>query len=391
MLEVTPKVKWKVVRFDQMAIMVNDRIDNPSEANVDRYIGLEHLDSDSLRIRRWGSPSDVEATKLLFRSGDIIFGRRRAYQRKLAVADFDGICSAHAMVLRAQPEVVLPEFLPFFMQSDLFMERAKEISVGSLSPTINWKTLAKQEFALPPREEQSRIAELLNAVATLQSAYIEVSEAFADTEQALMADIIARLAKKCPLTKLGELADVKYGLTVNPTRRESDEQAPYLRVANVLRGRLDLSEVKTIGTIAGDDGYRLSEGDVLIVEGHANRTEIGRAAVWAADLPKVLHQNHLIRARCGEGLDPRFLCLVINSPHGQAYFQSRAKSSSGLNTINSSVVKDYELPTPDLDVQETIVEHATVRSQLANITLQRHARLAKVSRVVLETVEGTGP
>ena len=94
---------------------------------------------------------------------DIIFGRRRVYQRKLAVAEFDGICSAHAMVLRAKPEIALPGFLPFFMQSDLFMERAKQISVGSLSPTINWKTLAQEEFALPPLEEQRRIAEVIRA------------------------------------------------------------------------------------------------------------------------------------------------------------------------------------------------------------------------------------
>jgi len=146
-----------------MAVIVNDRIDDPSEAGVDYYVGLEHLDSDSLTIRRWGSPSDVEASKLQFRAGDIIFGRRRVYQRKLAVAEFDGICSAHAMVLRARPAVALPEFLPFFMQSDLFMERAKEISVGSLSPTINWKTLAKEEFGLPPLEEQRRIAKVLLA------------------------------------------------------------------------------------------------------------------------------------------------------------------------------------------------------------------------------------
>ncbi len=163
MTETALKNGWKTRRFDEMAVIVNDRIDDPSKANLERYVGLEHLDSDSLKIRRWGSPSDVEATKLLFRSGDIIFGRRRVYQRKLAVADFNGICSAHAMVLRAKPEIVLPEFLPFFMQSDLFMERAKEISVGSLSPTINWKTLAKQEFALPSLKEQERMAAVLEA------------------------------------------------------------------------------------------------------------------------------------------------------------------------------------------------------------------------------------
>lgn len=110
----------------------------------------------------------MEATKLVFKKGDIIFGRRRAYQRKLGVAEFDGICSAHAMVLRVDPEVVLPEFLPFFMQSDLFMKRAVEISVGSLSPTINWKTMAVQEFALPPMDEQKRLVVLLGSIAALE-------------------------------------------------------------------------------------------------------------------------------------------------------------------------------------------------------------------------------
>jgi restriction endonuclease S subunit len=155
--------EWRVVRFDEMAQLVNDRIDDPSKAGVERYVGLEHLDPESLKLRRWGSPNDVEAQKLRFQPGDIIFGKRRAYQRKLAVADFEGICSAHAMVLRAREETVVKEFLPFFMQSDTFFERALSISVGLLSPTINWKTLASQQFAIPPKNEQHRIAEILGA------------------------------------------------------------------------------------------------------------------------------------------------------------------------------------------------------------------------------------
>ena len=154
----------RTFRFDQMAILINDRVENPAESGVERYVGLEHLDADSLRIRRWGEITDVESTKLRFQSGDIIFGKRRVYQRKIAVADFEGICSAHAMVLRAKANVVLPEFLPFFMQSDLFMERALAISVGSLSPTINWTTLAAEQFALPPIEEQQRRADALRAI-----------------------------------------------------------------------------------------------------------------------------------------------------------------------------------------------------------------------------------
>ncbi len=160
------KAGWTRVRFDQIATQINDRVDNPAEAGVERYVGLEHLDPDSLSIRRWGEPTDVESTKLRFQPGDIIFGKRRVYQRKLAVADFEGICSAHAMVLRAKPGAVLPDFLPFFMQSDLFMDRALSISVGSLSPTINWKALAAEEFLLPPIQEQARLVEALSASAT---------------------------------------------------------------------------------------------------------------------------------------------------------------------------------------------------------------------------------
>lgn len=151
---------WSVIRFDQMADCLTVRVD-PSETSLDRYVGLEHLDPESLEIQRWGTPLDVIGEKLHFWPGDIIFGKRRAYQRKLVVADFEGICSAHAMVLRARPEFVLPEFLPFFMQSELFFERALSISVGSLSPTINWSALARQEFPLPPLDEQRRIAEIL--------------------------------------------------------------------------------------------------------------------------------------------------------------------------------------------------------------------------------------
>ena len=143
------KPGWKMVKFGDIAQNVAVRVD-PAGAKTDVYVGLEHLDPSTLHLRQWGHPSDVTGQKLVFNKGDVIFGRRRAYQRKLAVAEFDGICSAHAMVVRAKTKMILPEFLPFFLQSDMFMERAIEISVGSLSPTINWKTLKVQEFPLPP-------------------------------------------------------------------------------------------------------------------------------------------------------------------------------------------------------------------------------------------------
>ena len=111
---------WRMVKFGDMAKNFSKRVE-PSATDLEIYVGLEHLDPDSLRIKRHGVPSDVAGQKLRVKKGQIIFGKRRAYQRKLGVADWDCICSAHAMVLEANPAVVLPEFLPFFMQSDVFM------------------------------------------------------------------------------------------------------------------------------------------------------------------------------------------------------------------------------------------------------------------------------
>lgn len=216
------KAGWTRVRFDQIATQINDRVDNPAEAGVERYVGLEHLDPDSLRIRRWGEPSDVESTKLRFQPGDIIFGKRRVYQRKVAVADFEGICSAHAMVLRAKTGAVLPEFLPFFMQSDLFMERALSISVGSLSPTINWKALAAEEFLLPPIQEQARLVEVLSAfghkVDSLFNSlrYCDLAVRAVLDAQFPVCEIRSLLAEKKVAdptcwTKLGEIASLQSG------------------------------------------------------------------------------------------------------------------------------------------------------------------------------------
>ena len=165
-MQLTEKQKtegWRIVKFGEIAKSVSKRVD-PADTDLEVYVGLEHLDPDNLRITRRGVPSDVKGQKLLVKPGQIIFGKRRAYQRKVAVADFEGICSAHAMVLEAIPEAVVPEYLPFFMQSDMLMERAVAISEGSLSPTIKWKTLANQEFPLPPRPRQEEMLEVFEKI-----------------------------------------------------------------------------------------------------------------------------------------------------------------------------------------------------------------------------------
>ena len=147
---------FETVRFDKVAINISERVE-PQKTELTTYVGLEHLDADNLRIERTGTPDDVIGTKLKIYKGDIIFGKRRAYLRKVAVSHFDGIASAHSMILRADEKNIERDFLPYFMQSDTFMSRAVQISEGSLSPTIKNKTLAQQEFTLPKKKKQKEL------------------------------------------------------------------------------------------------------------------------------------------------------------------------------------------------------------------------------------------
>ena len=157
-------------KFDDIAInSTKKKIPEESDKNV--YIGLEHIDSECFTITRWGAEAAPIGDKLLMQKGDVLFGKRRAYQRKVAIAPFDGIFSAHGMVLRPKENVVTKEFFPFFISSDQFMERAVRISVGGLSPTVNWKDLKEQEFELPSIEEQKVLAEKLWAAYRLKESY----------------------------------------------------------------------------------------------------------------------------------------------------------------------------------------------------------------------------
>ena len=162
-LDEMDKSNWKILQFDQIAENISERVD-PNNTDLQCYVGLEHLDSNSIHINRHGTPDDVNGQKLRFYKGDIIFGRRRAYLRKAAVAKTDGFCSAHALVLRAKKDVIDPLLFPFFMHSDTFMHKAIDISVGSLSPTINWGTLKHQEFRVPPKSLQTFLVDIFTKI-----------------------------------------------------------------------------------------------------------------------------------------------------------------------------------------------------------------------------------
>ena len=203
------KTHWKKYRFDEMVQNIAERVE-PSQTDLDVYVGLEHIDPDCLHLSRHGHPSDVEGTKLRFYKGDIIFGRRRAYQRKTALATTNGICSAHAMVVRAKEDVVDPMFLPFLFHSKSFIDMAITISVGGLSPTINWKDIAKQEFLLPPKAEQKCLAELLWAADEV----VEKEKKTHEKLKVIEYNLITKLNNPCnnaTRCQLGEIITLNYG------------------------------------------------------------------------------------------------------------------------------------------------------------------------------------
>ena len=159
-------------RFTEIAINSTEK-KKPVEEDKFTYIGLEHLDSGTLTVSRWGSDIAPIGEKLVMKKGDVLFGKRRAYQKKVGIAPFDGIFSAHGMVLRPREEVITKEYFPLFISSDYFLNEAIRISVGSLSPTVNWKDLKDLEFTIPSIEEQKRITPLIWAAIEAKNAYKE--------------------------------------------------------------------------------------------------------------------------------------------------------------------------------------------------------------------------
>lgn len=344
-------------RFDQLADQINDRV-MPDEAIVERYVGLEHLDTDCLRIRRWGDTSEVESTKLLFQPGDIIFGKRRVYQRKVAVAVFEGICSAHAMVLRAKPEIVLPEFLPFFMQSDLFMDRALSISVGSLSPTINWKALAKEEFLLPPIQEQARLAEAFQAADAQVETLVDLYERLSWVREGVISAFLDECGDDEEFGRA--ITDTAYG-----TSKKSNPDGhgtPVLGIPNVLRDKLSLDQFNTVELTAKElQKLALEDGDILVVRTNGNPLYVGRSVMVEGLTETFAYASYLIRVRVNQQIIlPEYAACVFGSERNRKNVRRSARSSAGNYNLNSKDIKSLRFPIPDKGLQTELVSRVSV-------------------------------
>jgi len=321
---------WKRVKFGDVIESVTDRVDDPSKAGVDRYVGLEHLDPGSMTVTRWGTPDQVEAQKLRFQPGDVIFGRRRAYQKKVARADFEGICSAHALVLRAKTAMIDPDFLPVFLSSAVFLDRAIKISVGSLSPTVNWKTLAIQEFDLPPLDEQKRIAALLWALAAHKG---DLRTALSSLDVAISA--FCRAAVEWSLAAgeivlMTEAAEISMGRQKAPKYMTGERSHPFISVANVGHLELDLTKLQEMDFSPTEVAkFSLRPGDVVVTEGDlVSPLNVGRPALCGDAAQGLCFQNTLIRFRPKAGVDSRYALAVLEGMRLAGTFAAAASTTT---------------------------------------------------------------
>lgn len=206
-------------RFEDIAYNSTEK-KKPVEEDKYTYIGLEHLDPQCFEVTRYGSEVAPIGEKLVMKKGDVLFGKRRAYQKKVAIAPFDGIFSAHGMVLRPKEKVIDPKFFPMFIASDYFLDSAIKISVGSLSPTINWSALKELEFELPDLNKQRELAELLWAAEKTKQTYKRLIDNSHKLIQAEFIDIF-----KCiPTCKLCELTSIKMGQSPDSKTYNKDEK-----------------------------------------------------------------------------------------------------------------------------------------------------------------------
>jgi type I restriction enzyme S subunit len=358
---------WGKVRFGDVVRQVKDKVD-PDAAGIDRYVAGEHMDTDELRIRRWGEVGDGylgPAFHMRFRPGHVLYGSRRTYLRKVAVADFEGICANTTFVLEPSSPELLPEFLPYVMTAESFHEHSIRQSKGSVNPYINFTDVTWYEFALPPVDEQKRIAELLDAAEDLRMKYRNLEQAATDCWLALATELLSGRES----VALSEVVEVELGKKRDPKLLVEGMPIPYLRAANVKFGRFDLDDVLEMNFTAEEvERFRLKSGDVMVTEGCGSLSEVGACAIWQAEMPgEVCFQMTLLRLRA------RDAGLAGLLSHWAAHsFSSGAFSavSTGTSVYHLSAARVRKMPFPvmadgerteavtRLDAAQSLVESA---------------------------------
>jgi type I restriction enzyme S subunit len=337
----------------------------PSRGSVDpSAFPDEEFDLYSVPAFDAGAPERVKgrmigSTKQVVLPDDVLLSRIVPHIRRAwVVATTDGrrlIASGEWIVFRS-PRVD-PRYLRHFLMSDrCHSQLMRTVSgVGGSLLRARRAQVGMIRMPIPAIAEQLRVAAALEMAETLRTGAANLEALWEHCLQSVFHRQFDERATglRYDRVALGEISTIAGGLQVTTKRSGLDLRLPYLRVANVYRDRLDLTEVKSINVTANElERNILEEGDLLLVEGHGNPNELGRSAVWDGSVAPCTHQNHLIRVRLDADLaTPDYVCAFLNSSAGRSQLLANAKTTSGLNTLSTSNVKRLRIPVPPLTEQ----------------------------------------
>lgn len=387
------------IRLGSLCDLISAQV-SPNQVRPDaHYLGLEHLASGRMRAIGYGKAADVHSHKFAFKKNDVLYGKLRPYLDKSVLADQDGICTTELLVLRAKPKV-RPDFLACVVHAQEFIEHAMAGVTGAHHPRTSWSHISNFEAPQLDETQQAKFATALWTIHDLLNACEESEETLTSLKSAAMRELFTRGLRSetqretefssVPHSwKTRPLSDVSVVQTGAAKGRKLDSrddivEVPYLRVANVQDGHLDLREMKKI-QIRKDEiaRYRLQDGDVVLTEG-GDFDKLGRGFIWRSELDLCIHQNHVFAVRTDrKQLLPEFLAYLAQSEYGKAYFLKVAHKTTNLACINSTKLKAFPALLPKLDEQREIVKILDAIDRKIDLHKRKRAVLEELFRSLL--------
>jgi type I restriction enzyme, S subunit len=324
------KSDWKLVKFGDVVAEPKETCKDIVAEGIEHVVGLEHIDTGDLHLRNYATTAESTTFSKKFQSGDVLFGRRRAYLKKAAQAGFDGICSGDITVFRAKKDL-LPELLPFIVNNDKFFDFAVKHSAGGLSPRVKFKDLANYQFLLPPKAEQARLAELLWAMDEVIEKEKEVLGRLAMSQKLLFADRIEKSNGK--IIPLSKVLILKKGKSTVPHSREK-----YIGLEHIQSGSFGCEEFGHTRTVLAQCNI-VDEGDLCYSKLRPYLDKAFIADFDAISTTELLIYNTKIVTKE----------YVLRHFHSDAFLKYVSNKSFGtkMPRVSHSIIGAYEIKVPE--------------------------------------------
>lgn len=321
------------------------------------FVGLEHISGEGeVHNPQVIQKNEIKSTKFIFNSDHVLYGKLRPYLRKIARPNFQGVCSTDILPISTKSNLDR-DYLFHYLRQDEMVRLAALRSSGANLPRISPKILADFPIRFPRCiNEQRRIAAILDKADVIRAKRQQALALADDLLRATFLDMFGDPGanpRGYPARQLAEVADIRSGLTKGrKLGGKPSKFLPYMRVANVQDGFLDLSSIQEIEVALDEiERFELHRGDILLTEG-GDPDKLGRGTIWKNEIKNCVHQNHIFSVRTiTKDILPEVLIALIRSEHGRRYFMRAAKQTTGIATINKKQLSEFKVLLPPLSEQ----------------------------------------